>query len=1486
MSLLALLLVFPFAAPAPSSSASDSGAGLFSGTPDEWSQIQYDSAESENQLTHLKAVQRDNQLYLYVKGTHVTGAGVFYIDSDNDTSTGCPVSIWADSSGIEYKIEQGALYHCSAGVWTEVGPAEVQNSDTVVEAAVDIASLGLTESAKMKVGYDGGNSDILPEMGRLMYGVVKSVSSGGAGSSAIPYRSVQIDGNPADWAGLAPTAVSPDGLTTVTTSVYGDHLNVLIQGQIDSNEFVDGLWEFVLIDADRNPNTGNVSWAWSGTMGSDYAIQLGALYQASSDGGWSWDDTGTVFDYVRAGSGANKVIEWSLPFSALGISTGQSFHMTFLSNTQFVPGTTDDPVALTWTPEPNRIKVDGITDDWDGIDPLAVSPDGLTSVTAYVYGEDLSVLIRGQIDSNEFADGLWEFLLIDADRNPDTGSVSWAWPESLGSDYAVQLGALYQASSDGGWSWDDTGTVFEYERSGSGANKVIEWTLPLSALGIDPDQSFNMAFLSNTQSAPGTTEDPVTFQLAVDTGSLTVDGDDSDWIDIEPGAVVSENSTTELYAVQDETRLFTLIKGSNLNLNNVYFIDSDGDASTGISSGVWLHAGIDYKVEDSRLYQYHAGDGSWEEKGSVYTNVTGDTAEMYLYLDQIGATSPANMKLGFVGRGILSLPMSGDEMLSVQKMVDNERQPHTFYPREIFDVLNNPYMGWAPWSKDKDHPDGQPYAQSHSLVYAGISWRELEPVKGQFDWEGIEQKYQFDYWTSLGKKINIRIVLDLPTTDPSHKDIPDWLYDELASDGDPGTWYDTAEIGAGFSPNYNNGKLIEEHERMISALADRYNHDPRIAFIQLGSLGHWGEWHTWPAGSGVFPALSVSDQYVQQYVDHFTNKLIGMRKPFPLTKQLNLGLFNDVFGIKSSTNEWLGWIQDGWNGIGEFVDPGDDASQKQEESKMPDFWKYSFSGGEFANGDAPSWLTDDNIVETLRQVRESHTSWLGPSSPANVEADSSIQPNIDAMLKIMGYRFVLESIEHPSRVSAGDALNLSMVWRNKGVAPFYLDWPLKFALANANGDIVSSTITGMDGIDIREWLPGRTAETATLTIPQNVSAGNYTLLVSIVDPDTGQPAIRLAIDQRRNDGWYALDRVVIPNASGNGGGVTGNIDVGNDSSQETVVVNDPSVADGKITIVVEEKTHEVRLFANVQQISETRVVEIQGPDIAMGIPGEVIMQLLNQVPAGQQTQSFVSIALNKVSDEDKETWFSQESANVDLTMASHVYDLQLSVIDASGESVALNQFEQPVTLRLKVFADADKDVAGIYYIGDHGELEYMGGRLVGDEWIAEVHHFSKYAVLEYNKSYEDVDEQDSAADAIRILAAKHILFGVSDTEFAPERNITRAEFTALNVRMLELRATAGAYFTDVPARKWYADAVSAAYEAGLVSGRTADAFAPEDAVTREEAGMIVSNALRYLGKPVDPVIAGMMTGSQVSASETISRAEAAVIMKRLADLLN
>jgi len=124
---------------------------------------------------------------------------------------------------------------------------------------------------------------------------------------------------------------------------------------------------------------------------------------------------------------------------------------------------------------------------------------------------------------------------------------------------------------------------------------------------------------------------------------------------------------------------------------------------------------------------------------------------------------------------------------------------------------------------------------------------------------------------------------------------------------------------------------------------------------------------------------------------------------------------------------------------------------------------------------------------------------------------------------------------------------------------------------------------------------------------------------------------------------------------------------------------------------------------------------------------------------------------------------------------------------------------------------------------------------------------SIYTVIEHKKSFGDIAGHWAKND-IELLANKLIVNGATDSEFQPERSITRAEFAALIVRALGLNASAtGSSFKDVEAGAWYAGVVNAAAKAGLINGYEDGTFRPNNEINREELAALIVRALNYAG---------------------------------------
>ncbi|GIP53072.1 S8 family serine peptidase [Paenibacillus vini] len=197
-----------------------------------------------------------------------------------------------------------------------------------------------------------------------------------------------------------------------------------------------------------------------------------------------------------------------------------------------------------------------------------------------------------------------------------------------------------------------------------------------------------------------------------------------------------------------------------------------------------------------------------------------------------------------------------------------------------------------------------------------------------------------------------------------------------------------------------------------------------------------------------------------------------------------------------------------------------------------------------------------------------------------------------------------------------------------------------------------------------------------------------------------------------------------------------------------------------------------------------------------------------------------------------------------------------SILDKDGKPLEGLSFSKPVELSIPVSALAAGQLNGekisLFKIGDKGQLTQRPGRLIDGKIVVTLNSFSRYMYMAKDISFKDVTSSNYAwaVNEIEVLASKDIVTGQGAETFAPGSQVTRAEFVALLIRVLELeKEKAGeARFNDVKEGSWYYEDVQTAVAKGFVSGYDNLNFAPDQQITRAEMAVILSRVLEYLGK--------------------------------------
>ena len=136
-----------------------------------------------------------------------------------------------------------------------------------------------------------------------------------------------------------------------------------------------------------------------------------------------------------------------------------------------------------------------------------------------------------------------------------------------------------------------------------------------------------------------------------------------------------------------------------------------------------------------------------------------------------------------------------------------------------------------------------------------------------------------------------------------------------------------------------------------------------------------------------------------------------------------------------------------------------------------------------------------------------------------------------------------------------------------------------------------------------------------------------------------------------------------------------------------------------------------------------------------------------------------------------------------------------------------------------------------------------------DDYVAQNPYYTSEADVEIPCYFNDFS--DCLApwyhEAVDFMVAKGLMNGMGGDKFEPNTALSRAMVVTVLYRSAgSPQVTEPATFTDVPQGIWYSDAIAWAQDKGIVNGVTDTTFAPDRNVTREQIATIL---WRYMGCP-------------------------------------
>ena len=287
-----------------------------------------------------------------------------------------------------------------------------------------------------------------------------------------------------------------------------------------------------------------------------------------------------------------------------------------------------------------------------------------------------------------------------------------------------------------------------------------------------------------------------------------------------------------------------------------------------------------------------------------------------------------------------------------------------------------------------------------SLEYIAIPLNSVLIARNKYEWASFEQKVS--KIEQNGRQAVVRFYLDYPGLESA---IPSFLLAEgLATKT---YWQNGNCATCSKLPDYSNGRLVATLLSFIREFGARYNGDRRIGIIQVGLIGFWGEWHTWPLAytKDTFPSTEVQASILKAYVSAFPNNFLQVG-----INVASLAVYNGYKDSQPIKNLSIGYSDDSiFNSYySTFIRPILVRSNTTEK------WRMSVMGGEIFPPvqncvlKVPSCIGSvGQLVDILKNYRTSVALFqrLFTSQATKIERDNALK-----LTKLLGYRYYIDTV--------------------------------------------------------------------------------------------------------------------------------------------------------------------------------------------------------------------------------------------------------------------------------------------------------------------------------------------------------------------------------------------------------------------------------------------------------------------------------------------
>lgn len=458
-------------------------------------------------------------------------------------------------------------------------------------------------------------------------------------------------------------------------------------------------------------------------------------------------------------------------------------------------------------------------------------------------------------------------------------------------------------------------------------------------------------------------------------------------------------------------------------------------------------------------------------------------------------------------------------------------------------VLENPHKGWYQHVLDnqtekyrvKDKALFKSFPGMDHL-YIRLAWSFLEPEEGRYDWHLIDEIV--GEFVPEGYGISLAVTSKETGTYPlvvgQEKDgvqyaTPVWVR-EAGAKGFVTEW----EGVESWSPAWNDPVYLEKLDAFLEAFARRYDAQPWVRYVDVASIGEWGEGHT-SNSTKIPPTVAEVKDNLKVYLKHFkktmlvvTDDLLYYGKPDREVEELYRYAVSNGFTVRDNS-PMVSWYLDRYAGTGSvshprFYDPL--YKTKPVILELQHYGAVKEDGNwRGKNGEEILPASRCSGADVVRNaIRIMHASYIGFHGYA--EEWLADNPDLSRELaNACGYWYFPVAASFPSVMQAGPN-SLEVGWLNKGVAPAYHTYALVVRLeSEKTGKSIEIVLPDSGN---KKWLPGEESfENYSFDLPPSLPRGTYRLgLKLFYEGAEGGRAVDVGVSEATiRDGFVRLGEV-------------------------------------------------------------------------------------------------------------------------------------------------------------------------------------------------------------------------------------------------------------------------------------------------------------------------------------------------------------------------